>query len=138
MFESVFLVDQIKEDGELPSTKAYHEYIRNHRIFRMSGLQIDESLGYPTLVDGFLEQHRCSKQKPYVGATVHRAFDRIPFIWPAARYIYLVRDGRDVASSIIRMGWAGNMWHAVLPWSDQSDAEHLTGAHSCSIAQLLA
>jgi hypothetical protein len=37
-------------------------------------------------------------------------------IWPHARFIYLLRDGRDVAKSSIGMGVAGNMWSAMDRW----------------------
>ena len=67
-------------------------------------------------------QRRDRTGKPLVGATVHRHFDRLLHIWPDARFIHLVRDGRDVARSCIGMGWAGNVWTGVERWIE---AEHL-------------
>src|SRR5262249_37135541 len=66
------------------------------------------------LVDSFLVQKRGAK--PLVGATVHRHFDRLLRVWPDARFIHLVRDGRDVARSVVEMGWAGNAWAGCSPW----------------------
>src|SRR5262249_10285452 len=43
-------------------------------------------------------------------------FDRLLRIWPDARFIHIVRDGRDVGRSVIERGWAGNMYTAVEPW----------------------
>lgn len=51
-----------------------------------------------------------------IGATVHRHFDRLLKIWPNARFIHLIRDGRDVARSCIGMGWSGNVWTGVERW----------------------
>jgi len=55
-------------------------------------------------------------QKPIQGATCHKHFDRLLRIWPHARFVHLVRDGRDVARSCIGMGWAGNVWHGADRW----------------------
>jgi hypothetical protein len=37
-------------------------------------------------------------------------------IWSSAYFIHIIRDGRDVASSCIGMGWAGNVWTGVDRW----------------------
>ena len=37
-------------------------------------------------------------------------------IWPDARFLHIFRDGRDVARSVVRMGWAGNVWTAADRW----------------------
>src|SRR5690606_30898833 len=71
---------------------------------------------YPTLLNGFLIQARDQAGKSLVGATVHRHFDRLLWLWPDARFIHLVRDPRDVARSCIGMGWAGNVWTGVERW----------------------
>ena len=44
--------------------------------------------------------------------------DRLTRIWPDARFIHLVRDPRDVARSVIPMGWAGNTWVGVERWME--------------------
>ena len=121
-FEFDFAVDMVGPDGELPPIGKYHEYITTHRVFLHSGAQIDSSLDYRRLVNSFLIQKRNRDRKTIVGATVHHAFDRLPMIWPHARYIHLVRDGRDVARSVIQMGWAGNTWFAVDRWIEAERA----------------
>jgi Sulfotransferase family len=90
--------------------------LNTHRIFRARNLSIDRTLAYPELVDSFLCHMRDNAGKRIVGATVHRHFDRLLKIWPDARFIHLVRDGRDVALSCIRMGWAGNVWCGAARW----------------------
>ncbi len=110
-----YIVDFLPDRG-LPAVAAYREWLERDRIFRMARLQVDPALDYPALVDSFLAQRRQVTGKPVVGGTLHRRFDRVLEVWPDARFIHLVRDGRDVASSCIGMGWAGNTWTGATRW----------------------
>jgi hypothetical protein len=114
--EFEFAVDLVGDDGQWPSMERYREHLRLDRIFSMTGFALDDGLDYPTLVRGFLEQRRARDGKPRVGATVHRHFGRILHLWPDAGFIHIVRDGRDVARSRVREGWAGNAWDAAHEW----------------------
>lgn len=58
----------------------------------------------------FLHQKLERDGKSIVGATVRYQFAKLRHVWPNARYIYLYRDGRDVANSVVKMGWAGNSY----------------------------
>ena len=117
-FEFEFAVDQVADDGTLPVLAEYHEYLSQHRVFQLSEGQIDPRLDYRQLVNSFLEQKRTRDEKKIIGATVHHHMDRIQHLWPEAKYIHLLRDGRDVARSCSAMGWAGNMYTAVERWID--------------------
>lgn len=121
-YEFEYVVDQISDHGDFPQLEAYYEWLETHRIFQSTGFEIDRSLSYPQLANSFLCQRRDRTRKPLVGATVHHHFDRLLDIWPNARFIHLLRDGRDVARSCIGMGWAGNVWTGVERWIE---AEHL-------------
>ena len=68
------------------------------------------------LVNDFLLQKKIRDKKPLVGATVHRKFNLLLKIWSDAKFIHIVRDGRDVARSCIGMGWAGNVWTGTERW----------------------
>jgi len=51
-------------------------------------------------------------------------------IYPEAKFIYLVRDGRDVAKSFHDLRWGGSWWHqCIAPWVDVADvfARHVKG-----------
>ncbi len=109
-------VDQIPAYGDWPQLDQYYQRLEAEPKFLETGLTIDHSLNYPELVNSFLLQERERQGKQLVGATVHHYFDRALRIWPNARFIYVVRDGRDVARSGIALGWAGNFWTAVEPW----------------------
>jgi len=114
--EFEYVVDQIPESNGWPQLEEYYEWLETHRIFQATGFVIDRSLNYPQLVNSFLCQKRDSTGKSLVGATVHRHFDKLVRIWPNARFIHIIRDGRDVGRSGIRMGWAGNVWTGVERW----------------------
>ncbi len=115
--ESEFIVNQIHND-EFPSMTDYIEFLKQDRVFAHSHFSINENLSYKDLVNDFLYQKKTRDKKKFVGATVHYQFDKLLKIWPGAKFIFLVRDPRDVASSIINMGWAGNHFVAVEWWLD--------------------
>jgi hypothetical protein len=114
--ESDFLVSHVDDAGTLPEIGAYRAFLTRDRVFRHSRFEVDESLGYQDLVASFLEQKRARDAKQRVGATVHHDFHRLPFLWPEARFVYLLRDGRDVANSAVGMGWAGNAYCGADIW----------------------
>lgn len=114
--ESEYLVRQISDDGEYPGIEKYRSWLRNDRIFGHSRFSIDETLDFAGLVNDFLEQKRKRDQKELVGATVHVQYRKLNGVWPRAKYIHLYRDGRDVANSAMRMGWAGNLYVAADMW----------------------
>jgi len=116
--ESEFLVRQISDTGVFPDVATYRRKLAEDRVFRHSRFVIDESLDFPSLVNDFLRQKRERDGKRIVGATVHYDFRKLKYLWPRARYIYLLRDGRDVTSSVVQMGWAGNGYVAAKWWLD--------------------
>src|SRR5262245_28549711 len=108
-FEFEFAVDRISLDGVLPALVDYHRWLISNRVFQHAGWSIDPELDYPHLVDSFLRQkQQLAGGKRLVGATVHRNFQHLRSIWPDARFVHIVRDGRDVSRSVVMMGWAGN------------------------------
>ena len=115
-FEFEFAVSEIGPDGRFPDLRGYYRWLRDQMAFVESGAWIDPDLDYPSLVDDFLVQKRDRDGKRLVGATIHKHFDRALHVWPDARFIKLLRDGRDVARSSIVMGWAANMWCAPERW----------------------
>lgn len=114
--EFEFSVNQIDENGNFPNLEDYYEFLSSNRIFLRTGFTIDKNLSYPELINDFLLQRQKRDNKPLIGATVHRHFDKLVLIWPQAKFIHLVRDGRDVAHSNIGMGWAGNLFMGTDLW----------------------
>jgi hypothetical protein len=150
--ETDFVVERMSDAGERPPVAMYSDWVATVRAF---DYEIDRSLGYDDLVNDFLRQkQRASGGKPLVGATVHRQFHRLRFLWPHARYIHLIRDPRDVARSVKQKGWAGNVyqaaefwinaercWDALLPHLDSDQFvelhyEHLVGRPRSELARI--
>jgi sulfotransferase family protein len=114
--ESEFLVSEISGTGAFPEMTGYLDRLRQNRVFRHSRFVIRGDLDYPALVNDFLQQKLQRDRKSVAGATVHYGFSKLQYIWPAAKYIYMLRDGRDVASSVVEMGWAGNVFVGANWW----------------------
>ncbi len=108
---------RVGDDGTL--TEVDDDYVAWLGTVRGVWYSIDRSLDHRELMHDFLEQKRsASGGKPHGGATVHHHFDRLPFLWPDARYVHLLRDPRDVAPSVVQKGWAGNVYHASEWWTE--------------------
>jgi hypothetical protein len=132
--EFEYSVDMMPPETGWPNLEDYYDWLSTHRIFQATGFKIDPSLSYLELVNSFLTQRLETRNKPIVGATVHRHFDRLLRIWPDAKFLHIVRDPRDVAYSCIGMGWAGNVWYGVEKWIDAEQvwedfSRHLPDEH---------
>ncbi len=117
-FESEYMVARIGQDGRPPEMAAYRDWLSRDRVFMGTGFEIPPDLGYLDTMNHFLCQKRHRDGKRLVGATVHRGFRHLTSMWPEARFIYLFRDGRDVANSVLSMnaGWTGNVYMAANWW----------------------
>ncbi|MBR8831198.1 MAG: hypothetical protein N5P05_002964 [Chroococcopsis gigantea SAG 12.99] len=115
-FEFEYSVDLMGNDGQFPDLDSYYEFLEVNRIFKEANLNIDKSLTYEQLLNSFLHQWQERDNKPIIGATVHRDFDKLLYIWPEARFVHIVRDPRDVAYSCIEMGWASNTFYGIKAW----------------------
>jgi hypothetical protein len=118
--EFEFIVTPLSDakDADWPDLDEVRNALELNRIFLKYKLEIDPSLAYPELVRSFLAQILARKpgDPRVLGATIHYDYHRLPKLWPDARYIHLLRDPRDVARSVIGMGWAGNVWNASKVW----------------------
>ncbi len=107
---------------ETPALEPYCAWLATHRHYLHHRLRIDRSLGFVELARSFLEQMRANAgpdaARPRVGCQVHRHYARALSIWPRARFIHIVRDGRDVCASWIKFGWLGNAYEAALRWRE--------------------
>ncbi len=119
--EFEFLVEEMPAESGWPELERYYEWLSTNRIFVPHAFTIERTLDYPALTKSFLAQYCVRTHKPIHGATCHKNFDRLLRIWPRARFVHLLRDGRDVARSCIGMGWAGNVWHAADRWIEAEE-----------------
>lgn len=111
-----YAVHFLKGDGSPPPLAEYHAKLVLDRVFRATGFIIDRSLEYHALLKSFIVQMRRGTGKHIVGSIVHERFDHLLRYFPNSRFIHLVRDGRDVANSVVAMGWSGNIWDACRTW----------------------
>ena len=114
--EFEFLVERMPDDEGWPDLETYREWLTTNRVFLPHELRVDRALDYPALMRSFVDQYCDRSGKPIRGATCHLHFERLERIWPEARYVHLLRDGRDVARSCIAMGWEGNVWYGADRW----------------------
>jgi hypothetical protein len=99
---------------------AYHAWLTTHRAYLFHSLSLDRALSFRALTRDLFEQlrktHDPSLAKSHVGCQVHRHYEEALRTWPRARFIHIVRDGRDVCASWIKFGWLGNGYEAGVRW----------------------
>lgn len=110
-------VSQVKGPG-WPNLDEYYEFLEVDRQTLAYNLKIPDSSSYVDLVTSLFNQIAKRSKKKIVGASIHSNIDRIPGIWPDAKFIHLLRDPRDVAKSCIGMGWVGNVYDGASYWLD--------------------
>lgn len=112
-----FLVDAIKPDGRFMKREAFLRSIELDDGFKRLGLTPPVESSLSGIAHGLLDQVASAKSgATVVGFTLGRHFDRILWLWPDARFIHLVRDGRDGAHAMITAGRAGTLWHGIADW----------------------
>ena len=112
-----FLVEAISPEGRFMKREAFLRSVEFNMAFKRLGLTIPRGVNFSGIAESLIEQVAATKPGAVVvGATVQRHFDRLLWLWPDARFIHLVRDGRDVAYAHVLAGKAGNMWHGIAEW----------------------
>ena len=104
----------------------YYAWLDKNRFFQVHRPNTDRSLTFPDLARSFLHHMtECvADSEPFLTASLHRHFRRTLELWPDAKVLHLVRDGRDVAASWMRLGWHGNTWSAAREWVALLDEWH--------------
>ncbi len=111
-----YAVDLLGDDGTRPRLADLRDHLALDRVFAMSGLRVDPDLDHDDLLDDLLRQCRERDGARVAVGVVHRHFDRLLHVWPDARFVHLVRDGRDATRSAMAMGWARDGWHGSERW----------------------
>jgi LPS sulfotransferase NodH len=118
--ECDFLFELVDDNGRFPDILEYRRWLSTDRIFLEKQIRVDEDLTYFDLMQSFLGQFE--REGAILSMNVHRHFNRIPCVFPDARYIHLLRDPRDVARSCIGMGWAGHVHYGVNIWQEAENS----------------
>jgi hypothetical protein len=109
-----FLFDGLTDLNEEPCVEKYTDFLNKNRIFQSKKLDINPSVSsYRDLINDLINQ---IKSRGVLSLNIHRNFDVAEYYFPHAKFLHVLRDPRDVSLSSIRMGWAGNAYHAVDHW----------------------
>ena len=112
----------MKPGAGLPSDlSSYFAAIEGDYECSLSDLSVDRSLPLDQFLKQFWDQVAREDNAHLHMGTVHSNFSFIPKIWPEARYVYLYRDGRDVARSRVNLDWEGSYWSAIEKWIESED-----------------
>ena len=111
-----FVVDAVQHVGTRQPIERYLEYLESNRIFREYAFNVMSKGSYADLVHDLCGQVR--GDAGHLVLPIHRNFQHTATLFPNAKFVHLIRDPRDVAYSVMQMGWAGNVWHGVKPWLD--------------------
>ncbi|MFT7166909.1 MAG: hypothetical protein ACI80K_000025 [Paracoccaceae bacterium] len=107
-------------ERERPDLGEYCEWLETNRHFNHHGVKVDRRLGFDDLVRDFLEQiwemDDPQRSSQAIVTQVHRHYEHALRLWPNARFIHIVRDGRDVCASWLKFAWLGNGHRAGLDW----------------------
>lgn len=114
-----FLIEAITPEGRFMKREAFVRSVEFNSRFKRLGLTIAQGAGLTGIAQSLLDQVAATKPgAAVVGAMLQHDFDRILRLWPDARFIHVVRDGRDVANANVRARQAGNLWHGIAGWAD--------------------
>ena len=106
-------------DADWPDVSWYRQWLSQDRASIAKRFEIDDSIvDYPSLVRSMWSQLAARSAKPLAGCTIHSRFDRVRELWPESKFIFLVRDPRDVARSCIGMGWVGEPTSGARYWRE--------------------
>jgi hypothetical protein len=118
-YELEWALDFPEALGYPPPLASYWRFVEGERAVGHAGLSVDRELAFPDLVRSFLEQLVDARgtKKRWAGAQIHRHYRRFLELYPDARFVHIVRDGRDVCASWLRLGWVGSALRAGEEWS---------------------
>lgn len=119
-----YITELVSDDGDIPDVATYRQWLESEFIFQSCcDFTIDPDLDFHGLVNDFLCQQRDCSNQVAVGAISHFDFLRLLRLWPDARFIHMVRDGRDVAYSWMKeMHLFGQPWFAAEKWREAEQA----------------
>jgi hypothetical protein len=117
-----YVTEIIGPSGEAPSPAQLNELRARFGIEEPDdepiALSGDDALQpLRTLLEAHIERQLEREEKQVFGATVKLRVDRLAYLWPNAKFIHLLRDPRDVALSVHRIGWESTFWHAAGYWA---------------------
>lgn len=116
--EFEYVVDLLKDRSCWPTKTEFAEFLSTERRYLSTGLELNSTTDYPSSCQYLFDAQTKVTNEELIarGAVVHRHFSDLLRLWPNAKFIYLYRDGRDVAVSCAEQGFCGNAWVGVDFW----------------------
>lgn len=112
-----FLVKHLNMDRSTPAVEEFRSQLSSDRLFRATGQAVPQANSYQACLHSIFPTPPLEEpQVHFCGGVIHDRFAELIRWWPDAKFIYLTRDPRDVARSVIQMGWDGNCWYGVDRW----------------------
>ncbi|MDO5632104.1 MAG: sulfotransferase [Paracoccus sp. (in: a-proteobacteria)] len=112
--EADFLFDHLRPSGG--GWILDRNRLLGDRIFMQSSIAPPLSHHGQPAVAAMVAALAAKKPQARLILLLHRGLDAALALLPDAHVIHLVRDPRDVAISSVRMGWAGDVYHAAQHW----------------------
>lgn len=119
--EMEYLLPGIEMADEGLPIEAFRDFLRYDRIFQLYDYALPDESSFQPLAENIFQQLAEQDGRRLIGGTIHNDFALLAKVWPNSKYIFLDRDPRDVARSVINMGWAGTAWHAADFWAKSKD-----------------
>ena len=122
-----------EESPEAMVTRELLKQLRKHPKFEhlripdeesRSWLGPAESVGFAAFVTAVFDHFGRKHGKPFVGdktPAYARSVDLLHALWPEARFIHLIRDGRDVCLSAINWRDTGRLLLRASTWKEDAD-----------------
>jgi len=119
IYESDFMVQPYERFRDRPLAE-YARWLQQDWHYTHSGLRFPEkATSYGHVIDQWFEQRAAESGASIIGATIQHAFHLLPTLFPEARCVHLLRDGRPVAASSMNMGWVGNLYAGAVQWREK-------------------
>jgi hypothetical protein len=115
--ETDFIFDYLTRGPNANEWVCDLDALRNDRIFQAHNLTILNSKDGKEIALNFVEQLN-SRARRFLCLSIHGHADKVAAVFPGSKIIHIVRDPRDVTSSCIKMGWAGNTFYGIDQWLD--------------------
>ncbi len=119
--EMEYLLPGIEMAEEGLPIQAFRDFLQYDRIFQHYGFKLPDAPAFQPLAEDLFRQLFEQDGRRLLGGTIHNDFALLAKMWPNSKYIFLDRDPRDVARSVINMGWAGTAWHGADFWAKAQD-----------------
>ncbi|WP_317930300.1 sulfotransferase [Halioxenophilus sp. WMMB6] len=114
--EMEYILSGIEMDKAGKSARQYADFLACHRVFLKYQLDTPAPTNFKAMAENIVASLAAKDGRGLQGGAVHNDFAHLADVWPNAKYIFLDRDPRDVAKSVMNMGWAGTGWRAADYW----------------------